>query len=202
MATTGGGLRPPTQQRSREALERVIRASEVLLAKKGYDGFTVAEVCQRSKVSTGSVYARFESKDALLLEVQRRLIDRLTAGASLDDALGMVIRPLAEGLHRERRLLRAFMARATTDPRIGKPGSAASKASSRQFKAGVLARRDEIAHPDPDRAADTAFRIIYDPLLQFVMYGGAFESDTPREWDELVDDLIHAASAYLRTPAA
>ena len=61
------GLRPPQQRRSRESLERILRAGADVLADRGYDGFTIGEVSRKAKVSVGSVYGRFESKDAPLL---------------------------------------------------------------------------------------------------------------------------------------
>ena len=41
-------------------------------------------------------------------------------------------------------------------------------------------------------------RGMYDVLSRHVMYGPSFESDTGRTWQELVDELIEAAVAYLR----
>ena len=205
------GLRPPQQRRSRESLERVLHAGETLLAQRGYDGFTIAEVSRKAKVSVGSVYGRFENKDALVYEIHRRLLERLAPPTETDvlaieddvqiDLRGAVehaVRRLADSTNAERALLRAFMLRGAVDPRIAGPGSEASKAAARAFKAVVLARRGEIGHPDPELATDVTYRMAYDVLTRHVMYGPTFESDTGRTWEELVDELIEAAVAYLR----
>lgn len=205
------GLRPPQQRRSRESLERVLRAGEMLLAQHGYDGFTIAEVSRKAKVSVGSVYGRFENKDALVYEIHRRLLERMTPPAEADaraiedatkidlrGAVDLAARQLADSTDAERALLRAFMLRGAVDPRIARPGSEASQTAGRIFKAVILSRRDEIGHPDPELAADIAYRMIYDVLTRHVMYGPTFESDTGRAWEELVDELIEAAVAYLR----
>jgi AcrR family transcriptional regulator len=205
------GLRPPQQRRSRESLERVLKAGEKLLAQKGYDGFTISEVSRKAKVSVGSVYGRFKSKDALIYEIHRRQLERMTTWIAAEgeaiaqdpnlDLRGAVIRAvhlLADSTDRERALLRAFMLRAPVDPNIAGPGAVGSQFVGRAFKASVLAHRAEIGHPDPELAADIAYRMVYDVLTRNIMYGPAFESDTERTWDELVDELISASVAYLR----
>jgi AcrR family transcriptional regulator len=212
MLPSDTGVRPPQQRRSRESLERVLQAGEELLAERGYEGFTIAEVSRKAKVSVGSVYGRFENKDALVYAIHRRLIVRLNepsgdeAQPIADDpdldlrgAVEKVTRLLADRMDRDRALLRAFMLRAAVDPNIARPGSEGSQAFGRAFKAALLARRREIGHPDPELAADIAYRMAYDVLTRHVMYGPTFESDTEHTWDELVDELILASVAYLRS---
>jgi len=41
MPPTESGIRPPQQRRSRESLERVLKAGERVLTDKGYEGFTL-----------------------------------------------------------------------------------------------------------------------------------------------------------------
>jgi AcrR family transcriptional regulator len=211
MAAGDTGLRPPQQRRSRESLERVLRAGERLLADRGYDGFTINEVSRTAKVSVGSVYGRFANKDALILEIQRRMLERLAPptdeevravqqdeAVDLRGAVQHAVHRLADTTNSERALLRAFMLRAPVDVRIAAMGSDASRAAGRAFKLVLLARRDEVGHPDPELAADVAYRMVYDVLTRHVMYGPTFESDAGRTWEELVDELIEAAVAYLR----
>jgi AcrR family transcriptional regulator len=210
MPPTESGIRPPQQRRSRESLERVLKAGERVLAAKGYEGFTIAEVSTRAKVSVGSVYGRFENKDALIRAIHRRMMERLTgpeeefaAGAEdaaldLETVVARAVHALADGMDRERDLLRVFMIRGAVDPAISRPGSESSRAAGRAFQAAVLAHRGEIGHPDPELAADVAFRMLYDVLARQIMHGPTFESDRLIEWDELTDELIAALLAYLR----
>jgi AcrR family transcriptional regulator len=204
------GIRPPQQQRSRESLERVLKAGERVLTEKGYEGFTIGEVSRRAKVSVGSVYGRFESKEALIRAIHQRMMERLTppeeevaaapddAGLDLATVVARGVHVLADSMDRERRLLRVFMVRGAVDPSIARPGSEASQATGRAFNSAVLARREEIGHPDPELAADIAFRMVYDVLARQVMHGPTFESDRMVEWDPLVAELIAAVLAYLR----
>jgi AcrR family transcriptional regulator len=199
------GLRPPQQRRSRESLERILRAGADVLAERGYGGFTIGEVSREAKVSVGSVYGRFESKDALIYEIHRRLLERLTppeipdAAADLRSAVECAVRRLADSTDSERELLRAFMLRGPVDGRIAAQGSEASQAVGRAFKATVLGHRGEIGHANPELATDISYRMVYDVLGRHVMYGPTFESDAERTWDELVEELIRAVVAYLRS---
>ena len=204
------GVRPPQQRRSRESLERVLRAGERALAERGYEGFTIADVSRRAKVSVGSVYGRFESKEALVRAIQGRMMERLTgpeeqlaeavddAAPDLESVVARGVHALADTMDRERELLRVFMVRGAVDPAIAGPGAEASRATGRAFRRAVLARREEIGHPDPELAADIAFRIVYDVLARQVMHGPTFESERMVEWPALVDELIAALLAYLR----
>ena len=63
------GVRPPKQQRSREAWNRVLDAGVAILEDGGYDAFTIAAVCERAAVAPTAIYARTTSKDALFLAV-------------------------------------------------------------------------------------------------------------------------------------
>jgi AcrR family transcriptional regulator len=205
MSSEEPGLRPPQQRRSRESLERVLQAGATVLADRGYDGFTIGEVSRRAGVSVGSVYGRFENKDALVYEIHRRMLERLTpattdgdATTDLRGAVERATRRLADSTDGERALLRAFMLRGPVDGRIAAQGSQASQAVGRTFKTTVLQHREEIGHPDPDLATDIAYRMVYDVLSRHVMYGATFESDAERTWEELVDELAEAVVAYLR----
>src|SRR3954470_23208107 len=62
-------VRPPKQQRSREAWDRVLDAGVGILEDGGYDAFTIAAVCERAGVAPTAIYARTTSKDALFLAV-------------------------------------------------------------------------------------------------------------------------------------
>jgi AcrR family transcriptional regulator len=203
------GLRPPQQRRSRESLERVLKAGEKLLAKNGYEGFTIADVSREANLSVGSVYGRFDNKDALIHEIHSRLLERLSADAvedvlsradllDFDEVVSQAVHGMADRMHRERSILRVFMLLAPVDAHIAKAASAASRGVSRAFTAAVLSHRDEITHRHPDRAADVAFRMVYDVLARRVMYGPRFESELTIPWNDLVDEVIYGAIAYLR----
>jgi AcrR family transcriptional regulator len=202
-------IRPPQQRRSRASFDRVLDAGTELLQDKGWDGFTLAEVSRRAKVSIGSIYARVPSKDALLYTIYDRYQEVLRAeqlelddpqrfqGLATRDVLDGAVRAFADTMQRHRRMLRVFMHRGAVDDVIAARGSESSAAIGRTFKELLLTRRDELRHPDPELAVDVAWRIVFCTLARQVMYGPTFESDRLVEWDDLVTQLAAACAAYL-----
>src|SRR3954468_7418885 len=72
-------VRPPKQQRSRQAWNRVLDAGVAILEDGGYDEFTIAAVCRRAAVAPTAIYARTTSKDALFLAVYEHGIAGMVA---------------------------------------------------------------------------------------------------------------------------
>ena len=203
-------VRPPKQKRSQESLERVLGASIALLEDKGFDAFTIQDVSQRAEVSVGAIYARFGSKETLLRAVHQHAMTSI--GTQQHDAVAAVdgksgkpahnvivdaVRAVASVFRGNESLLRAFMHLGAVDDEISRRGSENSIDLARQFRATVLAHRDEITHPDPEAAVDVAFRMAYCTFARQVMYGPTFESDRPIPWDELVNEVGAACAAYL-----
>ncbi len=56
----------PRQQRSRQALERIITAAVRLFGTKGFEATRVSDIAAEADVPTGTVYQRFADKGAIL----------------------------------------------------------------------------------------------------------------------------------------
>jgi AcrR family transcriptional regulator len=65
-AVEAPGARPPRQSRAQRTLERIVEATERLLRAKPFEAITIADIVAEAETSTGSFYARFDSKEALL----------------------------------------------------------------------------------------------------------------------------------------
>jgi AcrR family transcriptional regulator len=107
--------RRPLQQRSRDTVEVIIRATTQILSHDGLDRLTTNRVAERAGVSVGSLYQYFPDKQALVAEVHRRfdelfrqrLIDAMAAAGTLPlaEAVGRCVRTLIDlhaddpGLH-------------------------------------------------------------------------------------------------------
>jgi AcrR family transcriptional regulator len=204
-------VRPPKQKRSRESLERVLEASTKLLQEGGFEGFTVQEVSQRADVSVGAIYARFGNKEHLLRAVHAHVMEAIRSEhesvaapdgrprGSAREAIGGAVQTVAGIFQGNQRLLSAFMHVGAVDDEIAKRGSQVSIDLARRFTATVLVHRDEISHPDPEKAVDVAYRMAYCTFARQVMYGPAFESDRPIPWADLVEEVGAACAAYLLT---
>ena len=62
------------------ARQRIVAAAVALFAEQGFDATSVNQVVVRAGVAKGALYHHFDSKDDLLYEVYRELVDRQLAG--------------------------------------------------------------------------------------------------------------------------
>lgn len=66
----------PTQQRSREMVDRILEAAARIFESSGYHATTTNHVAEAAGVSVGSLYQYFPNKDALLVGLaERHVID-------------------------------------------------------------------------------------------------------------------------------
>lgn len=203
----------PVQDRSRASLERMLRAAEKLLIQGGNDNFTLADVSKVGKVSIGSIYNRFSSKDELLQTVHAQLVDKinsemaahvrqaLSATDSLEDLIKALVVVMIDGLGRHASLLRPFMMRATIDPVVQQRGNDGYKLMEELVLDALMQRKSEIRHRDKRRAALASLRIVYASVARSLGFG--IGSGTLEEWrrsDTLVADLSLMWIAFLRLP--
>lgn len=64
--------REPTQQRSRERVERMLSAASALIEEKGSDAMRMGEVADKAGVSIGSLYQFFPDKAAIIRTLAER----------------------------------------------------------------------------------------------------------------------------------
>ncbi|NOW48587.1 AcrR family transcriptional regulator [Novosphingobium sp. SG751A] len=205
-------LRAPVQGRSKASYERMLAAAEALMAAAGSDEFTLQEVSKKGKVSIGSIYNRFESKDALLHAVQLRVLERVDKqmGAMLDEARNgastldqlvvALTRAVGETLKENADIMRPLMLRATNDPLVAATGKASFVTTANAVKGALLLHSAEMKQPDPLRAVDSAFRILYATIARYLGFGSATTAAWEGDWDVLMQDLSRMIAAFLVTP--
>src|SRR5215475_2161370 len=66
----------PQQARSRESLQKLLKAAEEVLGQHGVDGATIPRIAEHAGLSPGAVYRRFRDKDALLETVILNILER------------------------------------------------------------------------------------------------------------------------------
>ena len=62
----------PSQQRSKDKIERMLAAAAVVLEEEGYDAFKTVTIADRAGVAVGSVYQFFPNKHAILTVLVER----------------------------------------------------------------------------------------------------------------------------------
>lgn len=203
-------VRPPRQARSQETLDRILDTAEALVAEKGFEDTSVAEVARRAGSSVGAFYARFSDKEGLLYALYERYLEQALAtadealdadrwdGAGIPEIFGSVARFLVS-IYRERAgLIRAFVIRNHTDVEFRARQERLSHTVSEKLAALLLARPDAITHPDPARAAEFGLTLVFSTLESVLLFG-EMRSNAPATMndDELAAELTRAYLAYL-----
>jgi AcrR family transcriptional regulator len=202
-------VRPPKQQRSREAWSRVLDAGVAILEDGGYDAFTIAAVCERAAVAPTAIYARTTSKDALFLAVYEHGISRLRAGQEVfaDDerwaglaAADLVRAAVTEmvGISlRNQRFLGAVVLLSAAHQEVQRRGDRYARELGDGFTGVVLRAAGAITHPDHEAAVRSCFGTVFAATMIRVAYGPAFATPSPVDDDAFVSHLGEMAVRYL-----
>ena len=206
-------VRPPQQLRSQETLARILDAAQALVSEKGFDDTPISEIVRRAGSSVGAFYTRFEDKDALLHALYDRYLEQAiaTADDALDPArwesshipelISAVVGFLVSVYREQRGMIRVFVARNQRDETFQARRERLSHYVSERLSALLLARRDEITHPDPERAAAFGLTLVFS-ALDGVMLFGEMRSGLTLSDEALAAELTHAYLAYLGVPTS
>jgi AcrR family transcriptional regulator len=202
-------VKPTHQARSQETLERLLDATEELISERGFDNATVSEIVRRANSSVGAMYARFNDKDALLVCLHERFCEQALAttdaaldptrweGASIAEIFATTTPFLVETYYHKRGLIRAFIARGSTDEHFLERASRVGRAISEKLIALLMARRDEIKHPDPVLAVDFGLRMTFDTLDHETYYADYQRGKVKLSRGQLAEELTRAFLSYL-----
>jgi AcrR family transcriptional regulator len=202
-------VRPPKQQRSREAWNRVLDAGVAILEDGGYDAFTIAAVCERAAVAPTAIYARTTSKDALFLAVYEHGIagmvaeqqvfvdDDRWAGLSPAELIRSAVAEMVGISLRRQRFLGSIVLISAAHKEVARRGSRYARELGDGFTRVVLGAPDAIRHADPDAAARACFGTVFAATIIRVAYGPAFATPSPVDDATFVADLGETAVRYL-----
>lgn len=196
-------LRPPRQERSREALRKILNAAEEVLVKDGLDHFTIASVAQEAGVSVGGVYRRFTGKDQLIdavVALQMSQVEETVANAlqNAEPGLAAVITAFAEAAAQNfPRVGRVAIALAGSQqtPALQLRGINSAVALQRLFMDAAAPHMGEIVRPEPATALGTAFRTI----LGSGVHRAAMAQWWPDglTWGQWADEIAAMTTGYL-----
>lgn len=65
--------RMPSQKRSIEKYENILKAAFTLFNERGYYNITTADIAKEAGVATGSIYSYFEDKKDIFIEIMKRI---------------------------------------------------------------------------------------------------------------------------------
>jgi len=212
-------VRPPRQVRSQETLDRILDAAEALVAEKGFEDSPVSEIVQRAGSSVGAFYTRFHDKEGLLHALYERYYEEAVAtadaalaparweGARVAELIPAVIQFLVSIFRERRGLMRAFVVRNHTHPEFQARQQRLSHHVIARLCTLVIARRGEIAHPDPERATRFGLMLVFSALESLILFGEMRSSLLSLSDDDLATELARSTLAYLgvatfQSPAA
>jgi AcrR family transcriptional regulator len=148
----------PKQPRSQRTLERIVAAGLALLEQGGPDAVTVQAVVSKARSSVGSFYARFRGKEDLLEYLRDHV--RRSAAAEWSHTIGAEAwEKSLEGIAARAVALLLdlrpdYEARIRSADRLVAHGEddEPTRRALDELAKRLLERREEITHPDPERA--------------------------------------------------
>ena len=202
-------VRAPRQSRSAEGLERMLAAAEAVLAEKDFDAATLAEIAARAGYTIGAFYARFADKRALLTCLEERtyaalaelLATYIAPDAWATEPLPDLVRAMMAGAvaayRRHRGALRALVVAARTDPALRARLNRANRATLDRFTAAVVARRADLAHPDPAAGAEFAVLAAGSAMREVILFGDVWPLRGAMTDERLAEELSEMVLRYL-----
>lgn len=195
----------PGQERSRQALERLLQAGEKFLAENRFDEVGVAELARRAQTSVGTFYRLLGDKDTLSqLLLQRFFSDIVEHIEALTELRQWEARPLEDfvratvarfvSINRGRQgTLRALITRSSRDAQFRDRVHQINHLIAQRVVAVLASKAAAIAHPNPAQAMMVLPPVLLGILNQHTLTGSlSFLSA-----GELENELVRIAMRYL-----
>ncbi len=215
-AGQGASVRPgeieAAQDRSRKTRDKLVKAFGKLLREKDFESITMAELAKRAGVAVGTVYRRFENKNALIpiiFEVYMQMLQETSAqgGAQLalteDDTLWTATWRMCEAASKmlagEPQLIRTAHLYARLRPDlVGEDWNGIIETSVGQFRQVIDHFADEVQRPDPDAAARMMFYLLNTVMVEQGLYGDAGPGAALRlESEAFIEECATTIFGYL-----
>lgn len=203
------GVKRPLQDRSRETFDGILDTAEELLAEGDFDALRIDELLATAGISTGSFYARFDGKDALLsalLERYARLLEDelVSGGPAADVPERLEARARAQVRFRIRRYRErvGLMRTVVLEYRHDTATSAEIRRLTRLVNGRIVAYfrpcRREIRHGDPEQAVLRGLYMVAAVCRDRILFGDAPHASSVRmPLSRLEDELTTVLVSYL-----
>lgn len=204
-------FRPPQQTRSQETLDRILDAAEKVLDEKSFTEATLAEIMERAGVTVGAFYRRFPDKDALLHLLDERFFHQMHEradellnpehwrGASVAEIVREFARTAVQVYTARRGVARSIFLRARVDPVLQASGRKVNAHYIERLRHLLLdsSRRDQLTHPDPERAIALGFMMFYGALRETTVFGEVWPDHRQLVGEDLGDQMARLYLAFL-----
>jgi AcrR family transcriptional regulator len=204
----------PQQERSRESLQKLLRAATEVLGQHGVEGATIPRIAHHAGLTPGSVYRRFHDKEALLETAILGLMDRqeafnrtLTPEMVKEIPLRVFSDQVINGIVLNYRirapLIRAMrqFANSRHDTPFWKKLSRVEIRNFEQLVDKFMVHHDRIHHPDPRTAIATGLMLVISSVVELVvMHQGdlsIWKGLLPNDDQGLKRELLRAFLNYL-----
>jgi AcrR family transcriptional regulator len=191
----------PQQPRAKERVDLVIKASQEVLAEKGYTGLTLSAVCQRANIKQTSIYRYWPNQSALLAtlvshfeqEYQQQIIqlEEIAFDNNWKDIQKMLLQGLADYCC-EHPWVFAGLAGVRADKGIAQRHEQTLNFFASRYghllKIGGLGVRGE----EEARVSRT-----YVLLLDSFMFAIGRANDSPRQIADVIEDYYEVVLSYL-----
>lgn len=212
------GVKPAAQSRARETRDKLVAALERLLKDRAFTDISVAEIAREAGVAVGTVYRRFENKDAFIpvvFDLYRARVEAQAASpegrfvpdieAGLRTALRALTAQAWRFLGEDGHLVRAAHLHARLRPDlVGDEWEELIEASVASYGLLIDAFSGEVKRDDRDAAARFVFYMLNTLLVEY----GLYPQDGPgvglgqMRGTDFTDAVADAIYGYLSTPDA
>jgi len=194
-------ISPPKQARSERTAQRILDAAQGLIEREGLGALSIPEVVRLAESSTGSFYARFKDKNALLAALEERFFAEIEQTVdSLADPERWRGRPTAElmlacnremlgRLRQHARLVCAFMCRSTHEATFASHARRFHDQLTGRMRALLLSRRAEMTHPEPEVAVDLALEFAFTFIQGRILFASAHSAPLGLSDARLAEEL-------------
>ena len=204
----------PQQARSRESLNKLLRAAVEVLGQQGVAGATIPRITAHAGLTPGAVYRRFRNKDVLLQTAILRVLEdqakflrlSLTVEAAAEIPFAtlaeQVINTLVVSYRSNARLLRALrqFLQENEGNAFWRKATKLEMLSFEHLVALCVASGREIKHDDPRAAAALGLMMVIGTLLEVVVNPGdvkLWKGLLPKDDRTLKSELTRSFLSYL-----
>jgi AcrR family transcriptional regulator len=201
-------ISPPKQARSEQTARRILDAAQSLIEREGLSGLSIPEVVRRARSSTGSFYARFKDKNALLAALEERffqevhrVLDELAdpqrwRGRPTRELVEACIAEMLLRLRQHRRLVCAFAFRSAHEATFATQVRRFHERLTDRMRALFLSRRAEMSHPEPEVAVALALEFAFTFIQTQILFAGQEGARKAIDDERLARELARMFLAY------